>query len=110
MGRFAKGEVVVFPFPFSNLAGSKSRPCLVVADLPGDDMILCMITKNPRDADAISLEASDFDKGNLPVSPCYIRPSRLFTGEDMLVQLSRGNVKAAKLTEVINKVVEIVQR
>ena len=110
MGRFAKGEVVVFPFPFSDLTGSKPRPSLVVADLPGDDMILCMITKNPRDTDAIRLETADFDKGSLPISPCYIRPSRLFTGEDALVQLSRGNVSAVKLAEVINKVVEIVQR
>ena len=43
MGRFVKGEVVVFPFPFSDLQGSKPRPALVVANLPGDDMVLCMI-------------------------------------------------------------------
>ena len=110
MGRFAKGEVVVFPFPFSNLANSKPRPCLVVANLPGDDMILCMITRNPRDADSITLETADFDNGDLPISPTYIRPTRLFTGEDNLVQRSRGQISAAKLNEVVNKVIEIVQR
>lgn len=111
MGRFTKGEVVVFPFPFSNLAGQKPRPCLVVSNLAGDDMILCMITKNPyADADAILLEAKDFESGNLPINPSYIRPSRLFTGEDALVLLSSGRVNAPKLTEVVEKVIEIVKR
>ena len=111
MGRFTKGEVVVFPFPFSNLAASKPRPCLVVSNLAGDDMILCMITKNPyADPDAVVLEAKDFEAGNLPISPSYIRPSRLFTGEDKLVMLSSGRVNAPKLTEVVEKAVEIIQR
>src|ERR1044072_8805362 len=110
MGKFTKGEVVVFPFPFSNLAGQKPRPCLVVSNLAGDDMILCMITKNPyADPDAVVLETKDFETGNLPVSPSYISPSRLFTGEDKLVLLSSGRVNAPKLTEVVEKTVEIIQ-
>lgn len=111
MGKFTKGEVVVFPFPFSNLSGQKPRPCLVVSNLSGDDMILCMITSNPyADVDAIRLESKDFESGNLPVSPSYIRPSRLFTGEDILVLQSSGRINAPKMTEVVNKVVEIVER
>jgi mRNA interferase MazF len=44
MARFVKGDVVVIPFPFSDLSGSKRRPALVLVDLPGDDIILCQIT------------------------------------------------------------------
>ena len=33
MGRFVKGDVVIVPFPFSDLAQAKRRPALVVADL-----------------------------------------------------------------------------
>ena len=44
MAEFIKGDVVVIPFPFSNLSGSKRRPALVLADLPGNDIILCQIT------------------------------------------------------------------
>jgi hypothetical protein len=74
-------------------------------------MILCMITKNPyADPDAIALETKDFEAGNLPISPSYIRPTRLFTGEDALVMLTRGRVNAPKMTEVVDKVIEIVQR
>ncbi len=44
MEKFIKGDVVVMPFPFSELSGSKKRPALVLADLPGDDILLCQIT------------------------------------------------------------------
>jgi mRNA interferase MazF len=42
MGRFIKGDVVVVPFPFSDLSASKRRPALVAATLgTGDDVVLC---------------------------------------------------------------------
>jgi len=41
MGKFVKGDVVIIPFPFSDLSGGKKRPVFVVADLPGDDIIVC---------------------------------------------------------------------
>ena len=31
MGKFVKGDIVVIPFPFSDLSGSKRRPALVIA-------------------------------------------------------------------------------
>jgi len=45
VGKFVKGEVVVLNFPFSDLSGAKRRPALVLADLDGDDIILCQITR-----------------------------------------------------------------
>jgi len=42
--KFVKGEVVVIPFPFSDLTQAKRRPALVVTRLEGDDLILCQIT------------------------------------------------------------------
>lgn len=48
MGRFVKGDVVVVPFPFSDLSTTKRRPALVVADLTGDDVVLCQITTRLR--------------------------------------------------------------
>jgi len=42
-----KGDVVVIPFPFSDLSQSKRRPALVLAALEGDDVIL--LTKEKLD-------------------------------------------------------------
>jgi mRNA interferase MazF len=50
MAEFIKGDVVVVPLPFSNLSQAKRRPALVVAELKGDDLILCQITsQNTQD-------------------------------------------------------------
>ncbi len=48
MERFVKGEIVVVPFPFSDLSNTKKRPSLVIAQLKGNDIILCQITSQFR--------------------------------------------------------------
>ena len=40
MGKFVKGDVVVLPFPFSDLSSAKRRSALVVAIASADDIIL----------------------------------------------------------------------
>ena len=80
MAKFVKGDVVIIPFPFSDLSQSKRRPALVIAPLEGNDAILCQITsKNIRDTYAISIDDADFASGSLK-QPGNIRPNRLFTG------------------------------
>jgi len=52
---------VVVPFPFSDLTSAKKRPALVIAELEGDDLILCQITSQQiRDRYAILIDDSDF--------------------------------------------------
>jgi mRNA interferase MazF len=64
LARFVKGDVVVVPFPFSDLTKAKRRPALVVTVLEGEDLLLCQITsQRVRDSYAISLEDKDFESG-----------------------------------------------
>jgi mRNA interferase MazF len=66
MARFVKGDVVVVPFPFSDLSQSKRRPALVLAQIEGNDRILCQITsQHVRDLYAIELIDSNFEFGSL---------------------------------------------
>ena len=39
MGAFVKGDIIVLPFPFSDLSANKRRPALVLASLPGDELL-----------------------------------------------------------------------
>jgi len=84
--RFVKGDVIVVPFPFSDLTQAKRRPALVLAELEGDDKILCQITsRHIRDRYAVELDDNDFEAGDLR-QKSNIRPNRLFTR----VYLTRG--------------------
>ena len=61
MERFVKGDIVVLEFPYTDLSKTKKRPSLIVANLRGDNLILCQITGQPRpDPDLINLKREDF--------------------------------------------------
>lgn len=109
MERFVKGEVVVLPFPFSDLTQAKRRPALVITELEGDDVILCQITSQwIKDKYSISLREDDFVSGSLKQTS-NIRPNRIFTADQRIILYRAGNIKLEKLTEVINKIIEILQ-
>ena len=108
MGTFVKGEVVIVPFPFSDLTNSKRRPAVVVAQLDGDDVILCQVTSQARsDSYAITVTASDFVSGNLPVNS-VARPNRLFTADERIIIRKAGVLADDKMKEITDKLVEII--
>jgi len=110
MAKFVKGDVVVIPFPFSDLSQSKRRPALVLAVLQGDDLILCQITsKSIKDNYAIPVDENDFESGSLN-QESNIRPNRLFTADNHIILYRIGNIKIIKLNQVIDKVVEIIRK
>lgn len=110
MATFVKGEVVVIPFPFSDLSGNKRRPALVLADLPGDDIVLCQITSqsSPKDIFAIPLYAMDFTSGSLPVAS-NIRPNRIFTADKNLIIKSVGQISPGIHQSVFQSIVGLLQ-
>ena len=107
MGKFIKGDIVVVPFPFSDLSASKRRPAIVLADLIGDDLILSQITsRNVSDSMSIAIDPDDVTGGVLSIAS-NIRPNKLFTADDSIVLYKIGTLKADKLKKVITKVIEI---
>jgi mRNA interferase MazF len=108
MGAFVKGDVVVAPFPFSDLSAAKKRPALVVATLTGDDVILCQITSQAvADSYAVPLSDRDFTSGGLRQAS-NVRPNRLFTAEGSIILYSVGTISTAKMQEVLTKLVQIL--
>ncbi len=109
MAGFVRGDVVVVPFPFSDLTQAKRRPAIVIAALEGDDVILCQITsKAVSDKYSIRLEDGDFESGNLNQSS-NIRPNRIFTADSHIILYRVGKLKTEKLMEVIDKATAIIR-
>ena len=108
MGAFVKGDVVIVPFPFSDLSATKRRPAMVVAELTGDDVILCQITsQGVADKYSLPLAAAHFTSGSLNQAS-NIRPNRLFTADSSIILYKAGALTKAKLQQVTDKIVEII--
>jgi mRNA interferase MazF len=109
VGVLAVGQIVLVPFPFSDLSRAKMRPAVVLAEAGRDDWILCQLTSNPYSDDrAIALTARDFKSGSLRVTS-YARPGKLFTANEGLVAESVGVLKKAVIKQLIDGVVELLQ-
>lgn len=109
MEGFIKGDVVIIPFPFSDLSGSKRRPALVLADLSGDDILLCQITsQKANDSFAVSLTYKDFARGSLPVAS-YIRSVRIFTADKNIIIRKSGTVKTTIVNAVVKKIIDLIK-
>ncbi|MBU4271644.1 MAG: type II toxin-antitoxin system PemK/MazF family toxin [Planctomycetes bacterium] len=109
MAGFVKGDVVVLPFPFSDLSQAKRRPALVVAEAGGDELLLCQITSQEvRDRHAVSLNTADFQSGSLRKTS-NIRPNRIFTADSEIILYCAGHVVPEKTASVVEELVAILR-
>jgi len=110
MEKLMKGDVVVIPFPFSDLTANKKRPALIAAALHGDDFILCQITsRRKKDNYAIALSNKEFAQGALSI-PSMIRPNKLFTAEKSLIERKIGFLKKAKINSITENILRIFNK
>ena len=108
MGAPSVGDVVIIPFPYSDLSKSKRRPALVLAEVDRGDFLLCQITsKQYGDRHAIPLCESDFASGSIS-RDSFIRVAKIFTGSQALMLGVAGHVNHSKLSEVIRQLVDFL--
>jgi mRNA interferase MazF len=100
VGTFAIGDVVLVPFPHADFSRFKKRPALVAGLAEFDNLILCQITsKTYTSKRAIRLDNSDFTIGGLDLSS-YIRPDKIFTAEQPIIEKKVGSLENNKLETV----------
>jgi len=104
-----KGDIVVLSYPFSDFSGLRRRPALVIADLDGDDVILCQITSQAKtDRYSIRLEDTDFKDGKLNVNS-VIRPNKIFTADSNIILYTACKISVEKTDTVINSIIDIIK-
>jgi mRNA interferase MazF len=109
MGPPAIGDVVLIPFPYSDLSQAKRRPALVLADVGMGDFVLCQITsKSYADRLAIPLSESDFVEGGLK-RQSFVRIGKLFTANFSIMSGAAGRLNRVKMSEVLDVLVDILR-
>ena len=110
MGSFATRQVVLLPFPYSDLSAQKLRPALILANADRGDWLLCQITSNPyADPIAVELTQDSFVAGGLQ-RISYARPSKLFTAHESLFSNIAGSLHSAAQASMVKAVVVIVRK
>ncbi|MFH1055534.1 MAG: type II toxin-antitoxin system PemK/MazF family toxin [Candidatus Altiarchaeota archaeon] len=110
MGSFTKGDIVLFPFPYTDLTDRKLRPCLVLSDEMGEDIILCQITSQKIRKDDYSVEVKQNETlgGSLRIDS-LVRANMIFTANknQILRKICRVNDKQYKdVVDVINNLMK----
>jgi mRNA interferase MazF len=110
MGALAKGEVVLYPFPFTDLSDRKLRPCLVLSEEMGEDILLCQITsKMQQDQYVVELKKDETRNGSLQIDS-YIRTNMLFTAEKKQIVRRLCTVKRSIYNKVVRKVIAVIEK
>ena len=77
---FNQGDIVLIPFPYSDLTVSKKRPALIISNEKINkmqDKICCLVTTKSHKDDLL-ITNDCFSEGTLPFKS-FIRAHRIFT-------------------------------
>jgi mRNA interferase MazF len=97
-------DLVLIPFPFTDLSASKKRPVLVLKS-PNEqgDFMAVQITSQSGYTDAIVLSEADMALGHLP-KVSYVRTSKLITLNQKLVIAYMGKVSTGIFMSISQEV------
>ncbi len=109
---YKQGEIVVVPFPFSDLSSVKQRPVLVLSkntdNSLGEDVITCGITSNIKDSKySVLIENRNLAEGSIP-KPSRIKVDKLFTISQDIIKKKVGRLDKETFEKVKQEFVKLV--
>lgn len=111
MKRYKQGDIVVVPFPFSDLSGRKLRPCLVISNknlIHANEIIVLSITGtvfNDNFGYNITNKSVNI---KLPKEPCQVRCNKIFAADKQIVKGKVNQIKLKYLKQIIRKVKTLI--
>lgn len=105
--RYLPGDVVLVPFPYTDLSASKQRPALVLTNGPfngaGEDLVLCAMTSNlANSANSVLLADADMESGRLAATS-RVKVAKVVTLHKSILRKKVGRVKAAAFAQVMRE-------
>ena len=102
--QYKQRDILLVPFPFSDLTETKQRPVLVLSkdiyNQSSEDIVTCGITSNLLEKKfAITITQKDLDEGFL-IKTSNIRVDKLFTLEKSIVRKKIGKISQKTFEKV----------
>lgn len=95
-------DIVLVPFPFSDLSQSKKRPAVIISNKEynskNEDIVCCAVTSNLQNcSDSVEIGKSDLESGHLDLKS-IVKPAKLFTLKRSAIirNIARLNIKNTK--------------
>ncbi|MEK6926984.1 MAG: type II toxin-antitoxin system PemK/MazF family toxin [Nanoarchaeota archaeon] len=109
---YEQGEILIVPFPFSDLSSIRQRPVLVLSkkedNLNSEDIITCGITSNLKDSKyGILIENENLQKGVIP-KRSRIKVNKLFTINKSIIIKSLARINLQTWQEVKKEFIRLV--
>lgn len=102
-----RGDIVLVPFPFTDLSSAKQRPALVVSadgwNTAQSDVVLVALTSQvtgPRAPGDLVLSAAELQSGGLP-KPSLVRTTKIFTMHQGLLRRTLGRLPESTTATVL---------
>lgn len=97
-----QGDIILVPFPFTDLVSKKTRPALVVSKKCGQDIVAVAITSKSS-KNSVKIDDMSLVQGRLPLVS-YVLYGKIVTLHTSLVKKAVARVRPAVLEEVVNRV------
>ncbi len=107
---YRQRDVILIPFPYSDLTGAKLRPALILSNnklTETEDFICCLITSK-ESKEGILIARSAFAQGALPFQS-WVKPHRLFTINKKIIQKKICTFSSLFHKKIISKIDEFFE-
>jgi len=102
--QFKQGDILIVPFPFSDLRGMRQRPVLIISNNEYnnscEDIITCGITSNLKNTNySILFNNENLSEGEIP-KKSRIKVDKLFTLEKSIIKRKIARLDSEYMAKV----------
>ena len=106
---YKPGEVILIPFPFSDLSGIKKRPALILAVFDSRQELICMMLTSAKVQTQFDYKIECWKESGL-LKPTKARLHRLFTINYPRVITRLGKMNPVEFQEIIDRTINLLRK